>query len=63
MKNINLSSILKKHTEGWLAFSPDNRRLVATGKTLKEVLKKSREKGIKDPSVLKAAPFQAMFAG
>ena len=37
MKTINLSSLLKKHASGWVALSSDYKKVVAYGKTLKEV--------------------------
>ncbi len=63
MRPIDLSEILSKYKKGWLALSPDNRKLIAKGKTLKEVLKRGKEKGIENPSVLKAVPIKHLFAG
>lgn len=63
MHPIDLSKILSKYKKGWLALSPDNRKLIAKGKTLKEVLKGAKEKGIENPSVLKAVPIKHLFAG
>ncbi len=59
----DLSKILSKYKTGWLALSSDNRRLIATGRTLKEALKKARERGVEDPSLLKAAPVGNLFVG
>lgn len=63
MTIINLSKIISKHKKGWLALSSDNRHLIATGKTLKEVLKKAKKEGVENPSVFKAAPVGRLFAG
>lgn len=63
MKIVDLSKILTKYKRGWLALSPDNRSLIARGKTLKEVLQKAKKKGIENPSVLKAAPVNNLFVG
>jgi len=63
MAAINISKILSKYKKGWLALSPDNWKLIATGKTLDEVLKKAREKGIKNPGLLKAAPADRLLVG
>lgn len=60
---IDLSKILSKYRKGWLALSPDNRKLLAVGSTLKEVLEKARKRGIDNPSVLKAGPFERLFTG
>jgi len=62
-KIVDLSKILSKYKKGWLALSADNKSLIATGKTLEDVLQKSKEKGITNPSVLKAAPVNNLFVG
>lgn len=63
MKIVDLSKILAKYKRGWIALSADNRSLIATGKTLEEVLQKSKKRGIDNPSVLKAAPVNNLFVG
>ena len=63
MSVIDLSKILEKHKEGWLALTPDNKRLIATGDTLDEALENARKKGVKDPSLLKASPQTNLFVG
>lgn len=60
---VNLSKILAKNKKGWLAFTPNNWQFIAKGKTLKEVLRKAREKGTDNPSVLKAAPVKNLLVG
>ena len=60
---IDLSKILLKYKKGWLALSPDNRKLVAVGKTLEEALEKARKKGVENPGLLKAAPADRLFIG
>lgn len=62
-KPVDLTNILSRHTKGWLALTPDNRSLVATGATIGEVLTKARSKGINNPSLLKATPYSHLFAG
>lgn len=59
----DLSKILKSVKTGWVALTPDNERVVAKAKSLREVLKMSAKKGVKDPSVIKAAPFENYFIG
>lgn len=45
MQTINLSKILRNFTSGWVAITHDYKRVVASGKTLKEVTDKvSKEK-------------------
>lgn len=63
MAIINLSKILSKYKKGWLALSPDSRKLIATGKTLEEVLEKARKKGVANPGLLKASPVNSLFIG
>lgn len=62
-KVVDLGSVLSKIRKGWIALSPDNNYLIATGSTLNEVLKKSKEVGISNPSVLKATPINNFLVG
>lgn len=62
-KPIDLSKILAKYKNGWIALSPDNKKLIATGKTLKEVLNESGKKGVSNPTVFKSATVKNLFAG
>lgn len=61
--SINLSRILSKYKKGWLALTPNNKKLVATGTTLEEVLVKAKKKGIDNPTVFKSAPVENYFIG
>lgn len=60
---IDLSKILSKYKKGWLALTPNNKRLVAAGATLEEVLTKARRKGVNNPTVFKSAPIENYFIG
>ncbi len=60
---INLSKLLSKYKKGWLALSPDNKKLISTGNTLEEALDKAKEKGVENPSLLKAAPQDKLYVG
>lgn len=60
---IDLTKILEKHQKGWLALSPDNKKLIATGSSLKEVLEKAAKTGVTNPSVLKTIPRNKLFIG
>lgn len=40
MKTINLSKLLKNFSSGWVAITSDYKKVVASGKTLKEVSNK-----------------------
>ncbi len=59
----DLSKILKKHKTGWLALTPDNKELVAKGKTLKELLTCAKKKGVDKPTVFKTASIDNYFIG
>jgi len=63
MAIIDLSKILSKYKKGWLALSPDNRKLIAAGRSLEEVLEKARRKGVVNPGLLKATPVNRLFIG
>jgi len=60
---IDLSKILTKNKKGWLAFTPTSWKLIAKGRTLKEVLEKAKKRGVGDPSILKAAPIENLLVG
>lgn len=63
MKPIDLSKILIKYKKGWIALTPDNRKFVALGETLEEVLAKADKKGISNPSVFKTVPVKNLYIG
>lgn len=54
MKTINLSKLLKKFSSGWVAITTDYKKVVATGKSLKEITAKI-EKQRRDDIVLISA--------
>lgn len=60
---IDISKILYKYKKGWLALTPNNKKLVAAGATLEEVLKKAKKKGVDNPTVFKSAPVKNYFIG
>jgi len=63
MSKVDLRKILAKNTSGWLALTQDNRKKIASGKTLSEVLLKAKEKGIENPSVLKVPNLKTAYVG
>lgn len=63
MSKIDLRKILNKHKSGWLALTPDNKKEVASGKTLNEVLSKAKAKGIDKPSVFKIPNLETYYVG
>ncbi len=55
MKPIDLTKIIKKYTSGWIALSPDYRKVVGHGKSIKTVVDQAQSKGIDDPVLMRAA--------
>lgn len=62
MRPLDLSKILTKHKTGWIALAPNN-TLLTTGATLREVLKRAKEKGVSNPTVFKSPRVGRTFAG
>ncbi|OGY26710.1 MAG: hypothetical protein A2Z11_04305 [Candidatus Woykebacteria bacterium RBG_16_43_9] len=60
---IDLSKILSKNKNLWLALTPDNKKLVAKGVTLEEALEAARKKGVQDPTLLKSTSQDNFYAG
>lgn len=54
MRTVNLSKILKNFSSGWVALTADYKKVVASGKTLKEVTNMI-EDNLKDKVVLISA--------
>ena len=44
MSTVNLQKFLKKHKSGWIALTPDNKKEVASGKTLSGVLRSAKKR-------------------
>ena len=63
MSKVDLRKILDENTSGWLALTQDNKKKVASGKTLHEVLEKAKVKGVKNPSVLKVPNLKTAYIG
>jgi len=63
MSKVDLRKILSSNTSGWLALTADNKKQVAHGKTLHEVLKKAKQKGVTNPSVLKVPNLETAYIG
>ena len=49
MTAINWSSIYKKYKGLWVGLKDDEKTVIASGKTVKEVMQKSQKKGYKEP--------------
>lgn len=46
---IDLTKIYKKYKGLWVALKDDEKTVIASGKTLKEVMEKSKKKGFEKP--------------
>lgn len=55
MANINLSKLLKKFSSGWVAITSDYKKVVASGKTLKEITQKMEKEGRDDVVLISAS--------
>ena len=49
---IDLTKILAKYANCWIALSADERRVVASGKHPQQALKKAKAKGERDPIMM-----------
>lgn len=63
MKTINLSKILKDYTFGWVSISKDYTKVIASGKSLKILLKKLERMGNPDGYLMKAAKDYSAYVG
>lgn len=63
MTPVDIRKILEKHKSGWLALTRDNKKEIASGKTLHEVLVKAKAKGEENPSVLKVPNLNNTYVG
>lgn len=55
MKPIDLTKTIKKYTQGWLALSPDYKKVVGHGKTIQNAVNQAESVGVKDPVLMRAA--------
>ncbi len=55
MKQIDLTKIIKKYTSGWLALSPDYKKVVGHGKTIDKAISEAKSQGVKEPVLMRAA--------
>lgn len=63
MEAVNLSGILKNYTSGWVSISKDNRKVIAWGKTLKNLLNKLEKMGNPKGYLMKAAKDYSGYVG
>lgn len=55
MQTINLVKLLKPYSSGWVALSRDYKKVVASGKTLKEVTEKVQKQKRSDVVLISAS--------
>lgn len=55
MQTINLSKLLKNFSSGWVAISSDYKKVVASGKTLKDVTSKVTKQRLENVVVISAS--------
>lgn len=55
MQTVNLSKILKNFSSGWVAISSDYKKVIAFGKTLKEVTEEVKKQKRDDVVLIPAA--------
>ena len=63
MSSVDLRKIIKERKSGWVALTRDNKKEIAKGKTLHEVLVKAKEKGESNPSVFKVPNLKLLYVG
>ena len=59
----NFIEIYKKYKGKWVALTPDEKSVVASGKTLKKILEDSKKKGLEHPIVMKVPPSVVPYIG
>ena len=63
MSVVDLSKKISKYNKGWLAITPDNKKVVAFADSIDQVLKKARANGVQDPTLLKVPVAKHYFIG
>jgi len=52
-KAIEKLTTYKKYANKWIAITPDEKKVVGSGRTLSKAIKEAKKKGIKDPILTK----------
>ena len=62
-KTLNLSKLILPYAAKklWIALSPDNKKVVGSGKTIKEAIEKAKKNKIERPTILQAIPDYSGF--
>ncbi len=59
----NLAKLLKKHTSGWVSISHDNKKVIASDKTLEGLVAKLARMSNPDGYLMKAAKDYSRYMG
>lgn len=62
MRQIDLTKIIRKYKNGWLALSPDYSKVVGSGASIKSVLDQAEANGFSKPILMKASKSYAPIA-
>lgn len=63
MKAITFKEIHKKYKGKWVAMTPDEKSVISSGDTAKEVYDEAHRKGFQEPILMKVPPEVAIFVG
>lgn len=63
MSTIDWTKTYKKYKGSWVALKDDEKTVVAEGKTVKEVMEKSKKKGLETPILFKVPTKILPFVG
>jgi len=61
LKTIDLSNLLKPYENKWVALSSDYKKILESGKSLEEIIKKCKKRKYKRPIYFKVLPFDKAF--
>ena len=59
----DFTEIYKKYKGKWVALAPDEKSVVASGKTLKKILEDAKKKGFEQPIVMRVPPSVLPYIG
>ncbi|OGD97146.1 hypothetical protein A3A49_00945 [Candidatus Curtissbacteria bacterium RIFCSPLOWO2_01_FULL_38_11b] len=59
----DLTQIYKKYKGKWVALTPDEKSVVASGLTLKKILQDAKKKGYDHPIVMRVPPAVVPYIG
>ncbi|HLA04208.1 MAG TPA: DUF5678 domain-containing protein [Patescibacteria group bacterium] len=63
MRTTNFKEIHKRYKGKWVALTSDERSVISSGKTAKEVYDQAHKKGFKEPILMKVPPEVAIYVG